>query len=179
MSVEPKIIDLAKKLKALAEKGVGGEKMNAERMLSDLMKKHKITEADINGEEIKDFFWKMTEPDFTLWYQCIKKVNYNIPVYGPFPQKEIKRLLLEGNHMISCTIAEKVEIECMFETYKRLYIEEVDIFFLAFCRANDLLVDHPEKSHKPLSEEDAAKYDRAATMSGSIEKRTHRKQLKK
>lgn len=31
---------MAKKLKALADKGVGGEKVNAEKMLNDLLKKN-------------------------------------------------------------------------------------------------------------------------------------------
>ncbi len=38
-----KIIELAKKLKALSERGEGGEKLNADRMLKDLMNKHDIS----------------------------------------------------------------------------------------------------------------------------------------
>ena len=54
-----KNIDLAKKLKALADRGVDGEKTNAEAMLNSLMKKHNITIEEIEGEELLDFFFKI------------------------------------------------------------------------------------------------------------------------
>ena len=49
-----KYIELAKKLKALADRGIGGEKINAEKMLNALMKKHKISIEDIEGEKQED-----------------------------------------------------------------------------------------------------------------------------
>lgn len=42
-----KILDKAKKLKALADRGVGGEKENAYRMLNAYMAKHNITENEL------------------------------------------------------------------------------------------------------------------------------------
>ena len=54
-----KNIELAKKLKALADKGIGGEKSNAEAMLNNLMKKHNITIEEIEGEKLMDFFFKI------------------------------------------------------------------------------------------------------------------------
>lgn len=38
--IDPKILEKARKLKALADRGVGGEKENAQRMLEEYMKKH-------------------------------------------------------------------------------------------------------------------------------------------
>lgn len=42
-----KYIELAKKLKELADRGTGGEKVNAEQQLTRLMEKHGITLEDI------------------------------------------------------------------------------------------------------------------------------------
>ena len=41
------------KLLALAERGVGGEKVNAQRMLEKLMKRHGIEMSDLAGEKIE------------------------------------------------------------------------------------------------------------------------------
>jgi hypothetical protein len=44
-----KIIELAKKLKALSTQGFGGEKINAEKMLQKIMVKHNLTIEDVAG----------------------------------------------------------------------------------------------------------------------------------
>lgn len=41
--IDPKILETARKLKALADRGEGGEKENAKRMLEKYMKKHNLT----------------------------------------------------------------------------------------------------------------------------------------
>ncbi len=51
-----KIITLAKKLHALAERGVGGEKINAEYKLKELCQKHNISLDDLESEEAEPFF---------------------------------------------------------------------------------------------------------------------------
>lgn len=43
---------LLQKLKALADKGIGGEKQNAERMLNSLMAKYGISEAELSEDKI-------------------------------------------------------------------------------------------------------------------------------
>lgn len=45
--------DLLKKVKALAERGVGGEATNAAAILERMMKKYGITEAEL-GEETRE-----------------------------------------------------------------------------------------------------------------------------
>lgn len=51
-----KIIDKAKKLKELAERGIDGEKETAQRMYDAYKKKHKLTDEDINGHKYTDDF---------------------------------------------------------------------------------------------------------------------------
>ena len=42
-----KILETAKKIKALAERGIGGEMGNAKVMLAEYMKKHNISESEL------------------------------------------------------------------------------------------------------------------------------------
>lgn len=56
---------LLKKIKTLSEKGVGGEKESAEKLLLQLMEKYKITEDEFrkiqlssNGSDIKTIYKK-------------------------------------------------------------------------------------------------------------------------
>ena len=48
--MESKKIEMIKKVKALANRGVGGEKEDAAKLLEKLMKKYGIEEADISED---------------------------------------------------------------------------------------------------------------------------------
>ena len=95
-----KQIELAKKLKVLADRGVGGEKDNAEKMLSDFVKKHNLTIEQIEGEAINEYFFKVDKEDIRLWRQIVANVNYEIPKYGEFPKKAQKNPYILGNFMV-------------------------------------------------------------------------------
>lgn len=59
-----KILDKAKKLKALADRGIGGEKENATRMLGLYMEKHNIKESELNSHRInEDTFRGLTKEE--------------------------------------------------------------------------------------------------------------------
>lgn len=47
--------ELLKKIKALADSGVGGEKENAQKILAGLMKQYDISEEELSEENIKEF----------------------------------------------------------------------------------------------------------------------------
>ena len=47
--------ELLKKIKALADNGTGGEKVNATKMLAVLMKKYNISEKEILEDVINEF----------------------------------------------------------------------------------------------------------------------------
>ncbi len=51
--------ELIKKIKALADRGVGGEKENAQKLLKELMQKYNINEEEISEDIIKEFDIKM------------------------------------------------------------------------------------------------------------------------
>ena len=179
-----KYIELAKKLKALAERGIDGEKQTAEKMLSALLKKHKITIEEIEDEKLEKYYFKLETGEHDLWHQIIKQVNYYIKCYGEFPKKLIKELELGGNYMIECTATNYIEIEAKYSFYKRLYNDELDIFYSAFLKANDLLVDNPNKkdngsemSIADVNMEDYKKWKRIKDIADKITVGQFRKQL--
>jgi hypothetical protein len=174
-----KYIELAKKLKALAEKGVGGEKWNAQKMLNSLLKKHNLTMEDIEGEKTDNYFFNIKQKaDERLWIQITKSVNSEIKCYGKLPQKEISRLKLKGNYFITCTLSEYIEIEAKYNIYRRLYEEESNVFYHAFCTANGILIT-PKNPIKvsDLKPDELKTLLRVRQMSYNIKNEPYRKQL--
>ncbi len=175
-----KILELAKKLKELADRGIGGEKNTAEAMLNALLKKHKISIEEIEGDKLEDYFFTLKNNLAPLWGQIVKHVDSNIKRYGEFPAKLVKKHLLKGNYMISCTASQYIEIESKYSFYEQLYNEELKYFYSAFIKANNLLIDNPNKPFvdaEDLSEEDYERYKRIDDLSKKIKVGQFRKQL--
>lgn len=174
-----KHIELIKKLKALSEKGVGGEAINAQKFFQKMLHKHNLTISDIDGEKQEDFFFNARGINARLFHQIVKRVNYDLKVYQ-FPSAKVKQFKLTGNSMVTCTPAEFIEIEQMFDVYTKLYKKESEVFYSAFLSANDLLARPPkeeQKSTDDLTPEELEEWMRVNQMAGNIKKETIRKQL--
>jgi len=175
-----KHIELAKKLKALAERGVGGEKVNAEKMLNDLLKKHNLTIEDIDGEEISNHFFKIKKEDVNLLHQIILTVNYELKLFGEIPAKDVRRFQMDGNWFTKCTASEFVEIKAMFDFFSKAYKKELEIFFTAFIKANQLFPKKTKEENKQEPEwtkDDILKWEKVNQMSKGITKSNYIKQL--
>lgn len=171
-----KIIQLAKKLKALADRGTGGEKINAETMLNALMKKHNISIEDIEGEKQEHYFMNLDATEVKIFNQIAKHVNRSLIVYGEFPKNEIRKYKLTGNYMVKCIPSEYIEIEAKYTFYIKLYKSELSIFFSSFLKANDLLLTPTGEEQEP-SKEELEKWKRINEMADSIKSEKFRKQL--
>jgi len=172
-----KHIELIKKLKALAERGIDGEAKNAQNLLHKMLKKHNLTIEDIEREETRDYYFKASGTNAKLLTQIAKRVNYDLPVYD-VPSDKIKQYHLSGNMIITCTPAEFIEIEQMFDVYKKLYKKESELFYKAFLSANDLLARPPkQKSVADLTPEELEEWKRTQKMAQGIKTETIRKQL--
>jgi hypothetical protein len=175
-----KQINLLKKLKALAERGIGGEAENAQNLFDRLLKKYGLTVEDIEGESTQFYAFKAGGVNAMLLMQIIKRVNYDLKIYD-IPPEKVKALNLGGNIATECTVAEYIEIEQMFKAYKNLYKKENAIFYSAFLTANDLLTIPPKKKARTtddLSPEELEKWKRTQAMASKIKTETIRKQLK-
>lgn len=176
-----KHIELARKIKALSDKGVGGEKANAEKMLLDLMKKHNLKIEDIEGEDKKDYFFKVDDEYNSLFFQIVKSVNRDINVYR-FPKNIVRQHRLKGNHEIKCTVAEYIEIEQSFDIYTKLYKEELKTFYEAFIHANNIYpksTEEEKKSINDLSADEKSQWIKKVLMAQNIKKANIHKQLNK
>lgn len=146
---------LLKKIRALAERGVGGEADNAEEILRRLMEKYGVSEDELDEEERRrhDFEYHGKEQE-KLLRQVIFKVTggyaYNL-VYNATGRKVKTRLGAD------CTAAEKVEIEFLFDFYTRLWERERAAFLSAFIQKHRIFSIRDDIEPQKLSREELLK----------------------
>lgn len=147
--------ELLQKLRALAERGEGGEKINAQRKLEELMRKYNISESGLEAEtDIPCEFTYHGAREKQLLVQIIYKVlNDKGRTYGfryTYSGRACKSKL-----GCEATPAQKIEIEFLFDFYKQLYKQEEEFFFSAFIQKHRLFGDlkDGEKPQKQSLEE--------------------------
>lgn len=146
---------LLKKIRALAERGVGGEADNAEEILRRLMEKYGVSEDELDEEERRrhDFEYHGKEQE-KLLRQVVYKVtggyDYNL-VYRASGRKVKTRLGAD------CTAAEKVEIEFLFDFYTRLWERERDAFLSAFIQKHRIFTIRDDIEPQEVSREELLK----------------------
>ena len=174
-----KHIELAKKLKKLAEQGIGGEKTNAENILEAYMLKYNISHADIQDMKNNEYFMNIPQELRKLFNQIVHKVYDNLKTYHFLPEA-IKEHNLKGNTLVICTVSDWIEIDMMYNVYSKLYLEELKVFNRAFYLANNLLVDS-KSSAGQTHKQDLEKEIRAYELSKQIKSNTSRlrKQISK
>lgn len=149
-TIDQKVQDKLRKLQALAERGVGGEKVNAQRMLEKLLARHGLTLDDLADERRETrWFPAPTRFDVRLAAQILAKVcNTNDPgVYGSKSRpKQVG---------IDVTPAEAIEFELHYDTLRKALTEHFKDAFSAFIQANRLFSNLPsDESSSAMSERD-------------------------
>jgi len=133
-----------RKVYALALRGTDGEKEVAKRLLTDLLKKHKLTLADIETEErtyIEFSYQHTMERD--LLVQIGARVLDSDTVSFRVDKK--KRRLY-----IRLTRVEAIDMEMLYSTFRVALMDELDRFLVGFyakhqlCNQSD--TDKPKKS---------------------------------
>lgn len=127
-----------KKLYALALRGVGGEKEQAEAILKRLIKKYGVSLDDLDEEIIKEYEIKYSgEAERKLLNQIVYKVTnetgHTFNFYYTQSGRTCRAVL-----GVSCTEAQKMEIEFLFNFYKQLYKKELEVFLRAFIHKHQL-----------------------------------------
>ena len=136
MTEREELLRRLERVKALAERGVGGEKENAEALLNRLMAKYGISEEDIEDTAERDYFIRY----HNFWERkLIVQIAYKhlgnghccgtVGTQSGRPHKKI---------CVTCTPAQYIEIETDFEFYKAAWEEELAIFYSAFISKNDI-----------------------------------------
>lgn len=172
-----KIMELLKKLKALAEGGVDGEKDNAEQMLSSMMKKHGIT-LDMLEENIRrKRTFKLSDSQRKIFFQVAGSVLGKNTTY--WFNKKSKAQVKEFDFEV--TEIEFLEIKAKFEFYWKAYQEELDVFISAFIHKNKLYSKpsdtEEDEEPKELTLEEKQRLFKIRQMMDGMESRSFLKQL--
>lgn len=166
-------IELAKKLHALANGGVSGEKQNAERALNALMQKHGITMEQLE-ENILDWReFKRPIAHAVLFHQVAMAVvgnrgrSYRESAHN-------KRSLV----YMETTVSEQIEIQTKFDFYLNAYKAEQEALLNAFVMRHNLYnKDSEGKTADELSMEELQKIAKAANLARGMEHHEYLKAL--
>lgn len=160
-----------KKLQALAERGVGGEKTTAEKMLQKMLKKNGIKSL----EELETDSYEYTlfsyhgKHEIKLLRQCMYKVMGVDSDRTTYRTKETRQKI-----GIYCTKAQKIEIELEFEFYRNVFYEDLSTFMDAFIQAQIIFPpDAPKGDIDECNEHDL----KMALMAQGIDRRQRCKMI--
>lgn len=171
-----KLNRIAKKLQALAERGEGGEKVNAQKAFDAFIKKHGLSIDELLGNNKTRRWFKVSKTKDKFFHQVAASV-----LGGKF--STFTRPSLKGMVGIDLTAEEFVEVESRFDFFWRAYQEDLEVFYSAFIQRNKLYAKpsddelREDSEEKPLSLEQKQKLFKMQMMMEGIERRTHRKQL--
>ncbi len=154
--------EMLKKLKALMEKGIGGEAENAKRILESLLKKEgKTLEDYLNNSDIqKKRYWF----SYSNTYQ--KKLLGQILFYVLDCSSIMETTNKNKRNQVAydITATENIEILTIYETLKTKLMEEIDITVEAFVYRHRLFSNSECAEDKTLSERDKRILERIKTI---------------
>lgn len=165
-----KVLELAQKLKALAERGVGGEKTNAIAALEALLKKHNISEEELEDPITKRYRIYVPFKKRTIFNQVFKMIAGTQEMYilRSKPNTYVQEL----------TALQFIEVEATFDFYWKAYEEELAIFEQAFIQKNQLFDPKgPVRELDELTPEEQAKARKMLAMADQIEKQKMDKRI--
>lgn len=167
--------ELLRKLKALAERGEGGEATTAAAMLAKMMKKYGFSERDLDEQKINRYEFRWSKPfEEKLLSQIIYMVMGDVPTYRYTGSRRKTKL-------VDCTAVEKIEIEAAFEFYRYHLAKGLENYYQAFVQREELFPDESKKQAdiptREVSEEELLlagaliKHTRYATITDGSERR--------
>jgi hypothetical protein len=166
-----KILALARKLKALAEQGVGGEKVNAQKMLLDLCKKHNINPDTLDQEKRKRHTFIGTRLTEAILVSVVAKVcGRKREQYQPHKKKY--------GVQVDVSEAERLEILALYGIYARAYERTLSDMETAFIFKNDIFPpDDDDDEEEPQTEEDKEQSYRIIQLMGGLERTQVQREL--
>ncbi|MFA7205323.1 MAG: hypothetical protein WC102_03235 [Saccharofermentanales bacterium] len=178
MTTKQEIIDKILKVKALADRGNGGEKLNAQAFIEALMQKYDVTEDELEYQTELKLVWFRYSSKYPMSRKLLLQVSYSVVgadrnLYRPG----------KGNKIgVECTKAEAIEIEAKFGFYKALMNKELNYFLLAFFNKHSIFP--PSKEDLIKDEEEAKKkrdeidLEKLMSVMQGMDDASYRKQLR-
>lgn len=135
-----KIINKLIKIKALAEKGSGGESAAAAKLYEKLVEMYKVSLEELDSkafELIRHSWGYKNSVEKRLLMQIIYKVIGGGNYYS------------DSRHLeIDCTELEAAEISMLFNLYRKALQKEFDSLMTAFMNKNDIFPDETARLYK-------------------------------
>ena len=166
-----RVIELAKKIKALADRGIDGEQRNAVELLNSFLEKNGLTLDDIESETRVDTFISCQKKQQKIMTQIFWYVlGGEAKIYGSAGKRY--------GFVIECTPAEKIEIAAMFRHYWAAYERELDSFQRAFIMTNNLYSqDGESRDYDDLTQAEKDEFERVKRLAQGMDKSEFFKQL--
>lgn len=135
---DDKKLELLKKLKELADRGVGGERETARQKLNELMDKYGLNEADLSDETLSDAEFRYKDPfEEKILRQTFYKINHERGIYV-YTKSRAKVLFWR------CTKAEAIQAGIEYEFFRDLWREEIQLFMQAFIQKHRIFRNDPD-----------------------------------
>jgi hypothetical protein len=158
------------KLLALAERGVGGEAVNARALLESALKKHGIALDDLTDgqRKMQRFTFKGLHEERILIQIMVTVCGSKTKVYG---RKGARALFAE------MTQEQVVETEMLWAAHRTQFKKEMDILISAYIHKQNLFPRDVEKVEKEMTPEDLERLERIVQMMMGIQTVEIRRQL--
>lgn len=165
------VIERLKKLLALAERGVGGEAVNARELLDAAMQRHGISMDRLCDDVKRECSW----PYKAAWERDLL-VQVIFCVCGA--EAAVFRVRFSQEVCVRCTVEQRIEIDVLWHAHRKRFAEEQKIFFDAYIHAQRLFArDDKRRMDRKLSAEEENRLDRMARMMMGIDPLIVSKQL--
>lgn len=167
MTERERLLEKLRKVKALADRGVAGEKDAAEKTLAALMERYGITEEALEDCQTSIHWIRYkTEWERKLLHQLAYMylgTGHSFGCVGKYTGRSRKEVGIE------CTPAQYIEIEADFAFYYAAMAEEMELFYQAFSEKNNLFP--PKELARDMTEEERQRTedkDRAMKLSSMM-----------
>ena len=177
MNRKEELLEKIKKIKALADRGVGGEKTTAQATLERLMQEHGITEADLEVERVETVFFPYHDE---LERRILIQVIFSVTGKSAFGCVGAVSGRKRKKYGTDCTAAQRLEIEFNHKFFYEAAKKEFEVFLYAFYMKNRIFPPDgiaPEQETKELTKEELEEILRAEQMAATMEKYTPRKAI--
>lgn len=140
--------ELLLKIKALADRAEGGEKINAQRKLEEYMKKYGVSDKELeeSPKEVRAFHYK-GEREKALLAQIFYQVTDEKSGIYTYTNTETGRVRRSKLGCL-CTKSQEIEIQMLFDFYKQLYKREEETLFSAFVHKHRIF-GHLKEGEEP------------------------------
>lgn len=160
-----------KKIQALAERGVGGEKESAQKKLEKLLAENGMTEADLHEDETHYYLFSYSGGPYRerLLSQIMYKVMGHESHFAMYKSKHTR-----NKFGIYCTPAQKIEIDLDYEFYCNLFENEVNLLLSAFIQKQELFpadAPHENLDLNEMTPQEREEFIKQRAYQGAISKR--------